>query len=153
MAERFAKDVRREVLRRAVEEARAAGSRTIEAEHLLLALSDDELLAGAGLDHDALLGALDRETERSLAAVGVELASFELPPARRTGREPRFAASAKVALHRAVQLAQGRRDRRIGRGHLLIGILRAERGTVPRALDVAGVDRVELMARAEATLG
>jgi D-alanyl-D-alanine carboxypeptidase len=152
MAERFAKDIRREVIGRAVEEARTAGSATVEAEHLLLALADHEALADAGLDRDALLDALDRETERSLAAVGVSLSAFDVPPARSRGRDPRFAASAKLALHRAVKLAGARRDRRIAREHVLVGLLRAEVGTVPRALETAGVDRAELMGRAEAAL-
>jgi D-alanyl-D-alanine carboxypeptidase len=153
MAERFAKDIRREVIGRAVEEARTAGSATVEAEHLLLALADHEALVGAGLDHDALLDALDRETERSLAAVGISLSAFDVPPPRPRGRDPRFAASAKLALHRAVKLAGGRRDRRIAREHLLVGLLRADVGTVPRALETAGVDRAELLTRAESALG
>lgn len=36
--------------------------------------------------------------------------------------------------------------------HLLLGVLRAGEGTVPRALAAGGLDADELAARAEATL-
>lgn len=159
MFERFTKDARAVVLRAAQVEAQAAGSPTIEAEHLLLALAADQrsaagkLLADAGLDHDGVLAALERETERSLAAVGVSAGDFALPdapPAPR--RRPRFAASAKRALERGVKFAVARRDRRIVGAHLLIGVLRAEVGTVPRALAAADVDRIALATRAEQLL-
>jgi ATP-dependent Clp protease ATP-binding subunit ClpA len=160
MFERFAADARAAVVRAAQEEAAALGSATVEAEHLLLALASDEaapagrLLAEAGLDRDGLREALERESERSLAAVGVCLG--DLAPLRAAAapprRRPRFAASAKRGLERAVRVALGRDDRRITAPHLLVGILRADIGTVPRALAVADVDRVDLMARAERLL-
>ncbi len=58
--------------------------------------------------------------------------------------------SAKAAVRRA--LIGSRRDRR-RRGRLrgtdlLAGILEAELGTVPRALAIAGIDRVALISRA-----
>ncbi len=159
MFERFAKDVRAAVMRAADEEARRLGSRTVEAEHLLLALAADthapagRLLAEAGLDHEGVLAALERETERSLAAVGVALSDFALPgvPAA-PPRSPRFAASGKRALERTLRVAVARGDRRISAPHLLLGVLRAELGTVPRALAAAGVDRAELATRAERLL-
>jgi ATP-dependent Clp protease ATP-binding subunit ClpA len=160
MFERFGRDVRRVVVRAAEEEARARGSATVEAEHLLLALAASEadpagrLLADEGLDHDSLADALDREEERSLAAIGVALADY--PSATTTAprrRSPRFATSSKQALHRTLDAATARKDRRISSAHLLIGLLRADIGTVPRALEMAGVDRVALLDRAERLLG
>lgn len=159
MFERFVKDVRRVVVRAAEQEAQELGSVTVEAEHLLLALAADEdsavgqLLAGSGLDHDGLHAALERETERSLAAVGVALTDFT--PLRPTAprRQPRFAASSKSALHRTVQIAASRKDGYITPPHLLVGILRADIGTVPRALAAAEIDRVELLTQAERLLG
>src|SRR6478609_5594872 len=58
----------------ALGEARELGSPTVEAEHLLLALTRSDNAAAAalrakGLDHDAVAEALAAETERSLAAV------------------------------------------------------------------------------------
>jgi len=160
MIERFTRDVRATVVRAAHEEAREAGAASVEAEHLLLALAADggtpsgRLLADAGLDRDGLRQALEREAERSLAAVGVAVADFALPPTPpRLRRGPRLAASAKRALERAVRTAVARGERRISPPHLLVGILRADIGTVPRALAAAEVDRVALLTRAEGLLG
>ena len=66
--------------------ARELGSPTVEAEHLLLALTRSENAAAAalratGLDHDAVAeAALDAETERSLAAVGVSADAVQFSP-------------------------------------------------------------------------
>jgi ATP-dependent Clp protease ATP-binding subunit ClpA len=150
MFERFTQDAR-QVVKAAETLARELGSPTIEAEHLLLALADREpVLADAGLDHDGLLAALEAERDRSLVAVGISAADFDLPTA--TVARPRFAASSKRALERAVRAALARSDKRIAGGHILLGVLAAEAGTVPRALAVAGVDRVELRDRAAAGL-
>jgi D-alanyl-D-alanine carboxypeptidase len=159
MLERLGKDTLRAVLRDAHDEARAVGSSTVEAEHLLLALAADEhdpsgrLLAESGLDHDEVRAALEHETERSLAAVGVVLSDFTLPETPGAPRRrPKFAASAKRVVERAALIARGRRDRRITSSHLLLGILRTDIGTVPRALAAAGVDRDALALRAERLL-
>ena len=158
MLERFVKDVRRVVVRAAEEEVQGLGSATVEAEHLLLALAADEdgpagrLLADSGLDHDAQLAALERESERSLASVGVSLT--DLAPLRPTPprRKPRFAASSKSALHRTLQVAVSGKGRYVTTSHLLVGILRADIGTVPRALEAGEVDRGQLLTRAERLL-
>jgi D-alanyl-D-alanine carboxypeptidase len=153
---RITGEVRAAVLRAIQEQAPALGSPTVEAEHLLLALAADRagpagrLLAEVGLDPDGLRAALDHETERSLAAVGVRLADFALPdPPRAPRRPPKLATSAKTALERAVRVAAAHGDRHVAGAHLLLGVVRAELGTVPRALDAAGVDRVALATRAE----
>lgn len=144
-------------VRRIVVEARALAQRvaapTLEAEHLLLAaarVSDTtacNALADAGLGYDELVAALDAEVETSLAAVGVSLSSFTLPPVRPGARTPRWGASAGLALRRANRVAADRRERRLSSEHLLLGLLRAPAGTVPRALRLAGVDPVELAER------
>jgi ATP-dependent Clp protease ATP-binding subunit ClpA len=153
---RITREVRAAVLRAIEEQAPALGSPTVEAEHLLLALAADRgrpagrLLAEVGLDPDGLRAALDHETERSLAAVGVRLADFPLPDAPGAPRRtPKLATSAKTALERAVRVASAHGDRHVAGAHLLLGVMRAELGTVPRALDAAGVDRVALATRAE----
>src|SRR5687768_14986529 len=86
--ERFTRGAKRVVVT-AEAEARALGSPAIEPEHLLLALTRldqttaaGEALAEVGLDHDAVLVALDAERERSLMAVGISIGDFDLPPAR-----------------------------------------------------------------------
>jgi ATP-dependent Clp protease ATP-binding subunit ClpA len=148
------------VVVQAREEARLQGAAKFEAEHLLLALSRrtdldaGRILYQAGLNHDGLLSALDAEREQSLEAAGITshavgLLERPLPP---TG-QPRWGASAKRALARAVSITQARGDRNIRPTHILLGVLRAEEGTVPRALAAVGVDAVALAEGAEATLG
>jgi D-alanyl-D-alanine carboxypeptidase len=144
------------VLRRAREEARAAGSASVEAEHVLLAIAAHKgteakrILATAGLDHAAILEALDREFEESLAGAGVSLSAFGLPPvARRREEVPRWGTSFKLAVRRAPRSGPGER---LDATRLLLGILRAQVGIVPRALSLAGVDRARLVARTEQVL-
>lgn len=91
-----------------------------------------------------MLAALERETERSLAAVGV---SVDPLPAPTPSRKPRFARSAKWALELSLRVTLERAERRIESRHILIAVLQASRGTVPRALEVAGVDRDALRRR------
>ncbi len=138
MFERFTKDARRVVLRAADVEAAALGASAIEAEHLLLALSET-----IGVEHDTLVDALEAETAASLDAVGV---SLRPPPPGRHRRRFRMATSAKVAMHRAVQAAVATKDLEITPKHLALGVLKAEVGTVPRALALAGLGREALAA-------
>lgn len=148
-----------DTLNAATQEAQRLDSATVEAEHLLLALAakpdtpSGGLLAEVELSHQGVLAALQRETEQSLAAVGVRLGDFA--PAERTpsARTPTLAASAKRALEQAADFAATRRGRGIAGADLLVGVLRAEIGTVPRALAAAGVDRARLLARAEQLSG
>ena len=155
MFERFTREARLVVVA-AEAEARALGSPAIEPEHLLLALTRldqttpaGEALAEAGLGHDDVLEALDAERERSLMAVGISIGDFDLPPARPSAK-PRMAAGAKRALEDALRISLVRADKRIGSGHILLALLRAQAGTVPRALKEAGVDRAELNDRVAA---
>ncbi len=83
-------------------------------------------------------------------SAGVSLASFQMPPASiEPSRSPGLGHTAKLAIERGMKS-----DRRGDPepSHLLLGILHAEVGTVPRALALAGVDRAELMSRVLATL-
>ncbi|HWF72275.1 MAG TPA: Clp protease N-terminal domain-containing protein [Solirubrobacteraceae bacterium] len=145
--ERLAGDARAIVHTAVEDEARASGHGSVEAEHLLLALAAHPALLGLGLDRDELVAALAQEEERSLAAVGIAAADFDLPAGHRGPRKPRLAASIKLAIARAVAIAAKRGDRRITAKHLLYGVLDAEQGRVPRALRIAGIDRAELRAR------
>jgi ATP-dependent Clp protease ATP-binding subunit ClpA len=159
MFERFTKDART-VVKDAEAEAHSLGSPAIEAEHLLLAIARHpdkpagRALAEVGLDHHGVHHALEAETDRSLLAVGITPAELEPPggPVATTGRI-RVAASARLALERALRAALDRDSRRIEPAHILLGILRAEAGTVPRALAIAEVDRNELSDRVAAAIG
>lgn len=144
--ERLTKDARAAVVA-SEEEARSSGHGTIGAEHLLLALAAHSDLRELGLDHEVLVAALAHEDERSLAAVGIAAGDFGLPVTRPRRPKPKLAASAKLALHRALTIAVNRGERRIHVGHLLHGVLAAEHGRVPRALQTAGLDVDELRAQ------
>ena len=101
MFERFTRDARA-LVAAAEAEARELGSPTVEAEHLLLALTRQEpttaagaALAEVGLDHGRLSDALQDERERSLLAVGISISDFDLPAPRPQAR-PRLSTSAQV---------------------------------------------------------
>ncbi|GAA0966898.1 hypothetical protein GCM10009555_009850 [Acrocarpospora macrocephala] len=145
------------VIVRGTAEAQEDGSAAVEAHHLLLAIAslDDtaahRVLTSASLGRQTIREALGREFEHSLNAVGVSLASFDLPtPSRDPKHSPKIGPSARLALERGFAAATGKKDLRPA--HLLLGVLNTEIGTVPRALALAGVDRVGLMARARETL-
>jgi D-alanyl-D-alanine carboxypeptidase len=70
-----------------------------------------------------------------------------VPPRRPSEKaSTRFGASAKLALERSLPIAVARHENRITSDHVLLGVLEAEVGTVPRSLALAGVDRAELAA-------
>lgn len=122
-------------------EARAEGSTVIEAHHLLLAIAQDgsPVLASAGLDHATVRGALDREFARSLAVAGVRVDGGVPVATPLADGSPQLGATAKAALERGFAAARRKRDCRPG--HVLLGVLLAPIGTVPRALELVGADR------------
>jgi D-alanyl-D-alanine carboxypeptidase len=147
------------IIDRGKDEAQRDGSKAVEAQHLLLAMAagaDDparRILISAGLDHQALRTALDQEFEHSLAAAGVSLTAFTRPapsqatpsqatPGQAAPRPNRLGASTRQALVRAMNAAS--RKKNLESAHLLLGILEAQAGTVPRALALAGVSQAEL---------
>jgi ATP-dependent Clp protease ATP-binding subunit ClpA len=145
MFKRFTADARL-VVQDAAEIARELGAPSVEAEHLLLASSQGagpvaSVLRSSGLDFDSLASALVAEQTRSLAAVGVSVDVHAFSP---DVEPPKLATSAKRALELALRVSLERGDKNLGRGHLVLAILRAERGTVPRALECADVDRLVL---------
>ncbi|MGZ4430681.1 MAG: Clp protease N-terminal domain-containing protein [Gaiellales bacterium] len=148
----------RKIVRDARELARELEAPAVEAEHLLLAVARApgtatyDLLGRTGLDYERAREALDAEFEDTLASVGIVLNEFELTAASSTPRTPRWGTSAKLALQRSAKLAVARHDRRITPAHILLGILRASAGTVPRALDRAGIDRANLSRQVSALL-
>jgi ATP-dependent Clp protease ATP-binding subunit ClpA len=148
--ERFVADARRVALE-ANSVAAGLGSPTVEAEHLLVSLASGDDPAGralrdVGLDPPEVREAIHRDFERVLAGVGVDASGMDLSAnCRRT--KPRWGASAKHGLERALVEAKRRRDRHIGTEHILLGLLRAPRGAVPRILEAEGVDRDELTGR------
>ena len=149
----------RKIMAAAKHEARAMGSSRVEAEHLLLALAASsnlaagQLLSAHGLNHAAVREALTLEFAHSLQAVGIRVDDFSLPAeGLPLTVDFRLTSSTKLALQRAMKARTGRgRGRRLESLHLLLGLLSANVGTVPRALEAAGVDREALTAAARAT--
>ena len=137
-------------------EAKRDGAKYIEAEHMLLALAADpaggaaRAMIESGLDHDRLEKALQEERRRTLAFAGMSAPSRELVAATVLESPVTFGTSAKSALRRGLiatrEARRGRRPR-IRDTELLVGILQAELGTVPRALAIAGIDRAALISR------
>jgi ATP-dependent Clp protease ATP-binding subunit ClpA len=135
-------------------EAKRDRAEFIEAEHMLLALAADregdaaKVLKESGLDHGKLASALQEEHRRTLAFAGMSAPSKELVEATALESSLTFGTSAKTALRRALMASRGdhRRRPRLRGTDLLVGILQAELGTVPRALAIAGVDRAALLA-------
>jgi D-alanyl-D-alanine carboxypeptidase len=132
------------VLERGAREAHDDGASAVDAHHILLAMAagSDPVLTAAGLDHAAVRAALDQEFARSLGAAGVTLTTALRRGSRPPQGSPGLGASARAAIERGFAAVSRKRD--VRRGHLLYGILSAQFGTVPRALDLAGVDRAEL---------
>jgi len=145
-------DVRAVLVRGAKAEAIADGSPAIEAEHVLLALTEltgtttARLLAEAGLTRETFRAALDSEWEQSLSVAGVTVTVAELPKATPDrSRNPQIGETTKLLLKRATATSAGGR---IGAAHLLIGALNTNLGRIPRALDLAGINREALQAQA-----
>ena len=134
-------------------EAKRDWAELIEAEHMLLALAADsegdaaKLLNESGLDHARLLSTFQEEHRRTLAFAGMSVPTTELVEATAVESRLSFGTSAKTALRRALLATRGdhRRRPRLRGTDLLMGILQAELGTVPRALAIAGVDRAALL--------
>jgi ATP-dependent Clp protease ATP-binding subunit ClpA len=145
----------RALLERARAEAERDRSSTIEAQHLLLAmaapseLETAELLGSLGLDHGTLRGALELELGHALHAAGLSVSAAVLPEGKGSSRPaPAVGFSVQHALERGLgTLRAAPRP-----AHLLLGILQAEVGTVPRALALAGIDRSTLLGRVRRTL-
>ena len=150
MFQRFVGNARRVALE-ANSVAAGLGSPSVEAEHLLVSLAGTPDPAGSalrdvGLDPEEVREAIRRDFERVLGGVGIDASGVDLAAnCRRT--KPRWGASAKHGLERAVDEAKHRGDKHIGCEHILLGLLRAEHGTVPRLLAAEGIDRDELTGR------
>jgi ATP-dependent Clp protease ATP-binding subunit ClpA len=135
-------------------EAKRDGAEYIEAEHMLLALAADRdgdaarVLKEVGLNHSRLVSALQEERRRTLAFAGMNSPSKELVQATALESSLTFGTSAKTAFRRGLMASRGdhRRRPRLRGIDLLVGILQAELGTVPRALSIAGIDRAALLA-------
>ena len=117
--------------------ARQLGHSYVGSQHLLLALAEDEGLAGS-----MLRGAgLERDLTEKMAAVlyGVGSAGLPLPQG--------FTAQTRQILKRSVAEATALGDREVGPVHILLSLLRQDRSAARDLLILGGVDREELFSR------
>jgi D-alanyl-D-alanine carboxypeptidase len=77
--------------------------------------------------------------------VGVTVAASDLPRPSNSLKDPKPGTSARLAMERGFSSVAHKKDLRPA--HLLLGILRASTGTVPRALAIAGIDQADLEAQ------
>ena len=88
--------------------------------------------------------AIQRDSS-ACSSVSDDVSGVDLPAnCRRT--KPRWGVG-KAALELVVEEAKHRGDGAIGCEHILLGLLRAGPGTVPRLLAAEGIDRDKLTAR------
>ncbi|GAB3798864.1 hypothetical protein GCM10028798_11590 [Humibacter antri] len=145
----------RPVVTTALEEAARRGASEVGPEHLLLALTrladtpSAAILADVGLSHAGLDAALDEERARALAVVGIHDLSADLLVATLDTKRPAWASSTREALRRSQSSGARGRRRRTYDLDVLYGIVTANVGTVPRALEYAGIDRDQLIGRVE----
>lgn len=126
------------------------------AEHLLLAALDlgdgiaKATLASFGVDAPALGAAIAGQHDEALRAVGViadDGALATAVPAHGESRGPyRSQGSLQVAFQRAVSLAR-EAAAPLDSGHVLLAVAEPDRGTLARAFERLGVDRMVLRAR------
>lgn len=121
--------------RRAAAEAAARGAATVEAEHLLLAMAAvpfgpvSPALQSLGLSPAALVAALTREREGALALVGVDVRSLPEVQSAGDGSRLRWGQSARLAAERST-----REEHPSPEVRMLLGVVRARAGVVPRLL-------------------
>lgn len=141
--------------RRAIAEATSRRASSVGAEHVLLAIAADadapaaRILASAGLDYAVLDAALTAERARSLTVADVDPIDPAVLASARRSTEPGWGASVRDLLRTAdkpaaKQAAKAGHTDAVAR-ELAVGILRAELGTVPRMLAIAGTDRAVLI--------
>ena len=125
----------RGLLLQAQNEAAARGAAAIEAEHLLLAMatvpfgSASRVLEALHVSPGRITEALDRERARTLAAVGVDTRRLPHPRPMHDSRRLRWGQSARLAAERST-----REDHPDAQVRMLLAIVRAERGVIPRLL-------------------
>lgn len=140
---------------RACDVAAAGGFESVEADHLLVALTQqaDEPTARAlqalGMTERAVRTALDDDYAGALGVVGVSgtLATRpKLPKGPAAAARPKWGQSATLVLGRALQAAADRGQRRVGDRHLLIALSQAEAGVIPRVLATLNVNAADIEA-------
>jgi len=143
----------RGIMVRAQELAAERGAPAAEAEHLLIAIAEHPhsrggaFLASHGLDAATLVAAFKAEREHALRGAGIAGFSEGDLAATPRRRKPRWGTSARDTWERGFRMARGGREH-VSSLNLVVGALSAELGTVPRALNLAGIDRDKILGQA-----
>lgn len=133
------------LLRRAEQEARVLGAPACDAEHILLALVDgpaesaSSVLSSLGLGRERIIEGLDRELTTALARAHVQLAELPRPHARGDSGPVRWGESAQRVVERSIGESPDDASLRV-----LLGIVHAEAGVIPRLLAEFGVSVGEI---------
>jgi ATP-dependent Clp protease ATP-binding subunit ClpA len=141
--ERFTKEAR-QVVTRAVEEARGRSDSRIGNEHLLLGVFGDDLLSHLGPGLADLRRELDRIDAEALDAVGIDPGLIGVepprPPTRERQRHLPFTGAAKDTLRQTLREAIALDHRHIGIEHIALALTTlpaSDRATkVLRGLDI-----------------
>jgi ATP-dependent Clp protease ATP-binding subunit ClpA len=128
MFERFTKEAREAVIS-AVEEAWSRSEARVGTEHLLLGLSDSNMMESLGLNRDTLRQELNRLDGDALEAIGIDPELLEIEAAETLGpfrrrRHLPFTGAAKDMLKGALKEALVLEHRYIGAEHVLLAITR-----------------------------
>lgn len=134
-----------ELLRRAEQQARLLGAPACDAEHILLALVDgpgesaSAVLSSLGLGRQRITEGLEREMTTALASAHVHLAQLPGPAGLEDGGRIRWGESAQRVVERSVHESPDDPSLR-----LLLAIVHAEAGVIPRLLTELGVSVREI---------
>ena len=129
---------------RAALDARRLRASSVESEHLFAAIAAgcfgaaSQALAHLGISHSAVVAAIEREHASALALAGVR--SHALPPPTAPEDRPAWGRSAMRAAERSCD-ENGPDDPRL---RVLLGIVHAEAGVMPRVLQELGVTSVAI---------
>lgn len=137
----------RPIAMRSIDLAAQRGARNVEAEHLLMAVVADgtlpaaRALADAGYPADWWDHAITDEWTATLSTAGIQAIDHAKLASTPSGARPGWGASARQALKRASLHAVDRGHRhRMDDADVVLGILDAQVGTVPRILARGGID-------------
>ncbi|WP_417235416.1 Clp protease N-terminal domain-containing protein [Arthrobacter sp.] len=152
-----AADAARPIVIRSITEAADRHDRSVEAEHLLLAILHDPKLpaartfAASGLTTGWWQRALAEERRETLSSVGITTVDDSRLQSTPSGKRPAWGASGREALKRASQHAVDRgRRHRMDDIDIALGVLDAPLGTIARVAARHGLEVGTLAARLRA---
>lgn len=147
----------RPLITRSIDIARARGARSVEAEHLLLAILADpglpasQVFTTIGLPREFWERMLREERALNLRAAGIEAVDDDRLSATRHAARPRWGVSVREALKRASMTSRARGHHHTNDVDVALGVLAARVGTVPRLLALGGIDADALARTLRAT--